>query len=55
MPLHLDSNVWNFLFDFRLSLGAELPLKDFAFYTPRQIEIEDMADLLEARPMGSTE
>jgi hypothetical protein len=43
IAIALDNNVWNFLFDRRLSLALELPLAEFAICIPREIEIETEA------------
>jgi hypothetical protein len=36
----IDSNVWNMLSKNSIDLSVELPIKEFALFIPRQIEIE---------------
>jgi hypothetical protein len=40
IDVHLDSNVWNFLFDRRIDLSDELPAPEFRLLIPREIELE---------------
>jgi hypothetical protein len=39
----LDNNVWNFLFDRKIDLAAELTPAEFALFITREVEIEGMA------------
>jgi hypothetical protein len=39
----LDNNVWNFLFDRKIDLAAELPADAFAIFITREVEIESTA------------
>lgn len=36
----LDNNVWDFLFERKIDLVSQLPLKKFAVFIPREVEIE---------------
>jgi hypothetical protein len=39
----LDNNVWDFLFNKKIDLAAELPADEFAIFITREVEIESMA------------
>jgi hypothetical protein len=39
----LDNNAWNFLFDGKIDLAAELPADAFAIFITREVEIESTA------------
>jgi hypothetical protein len=43
IAITLDNNVWDFLFERKIDLAAELPSDEFAIFITREVEIESMA------------
>jgi hypothetical protein len=43
IAITLDNNVWDFLFESKIDLAAELPSDEFAIFVTREVEIESMA------------
>jgi hypothetical protein len=43
IAITLDNNVWDFLLYHELDLASELPSDHFAFFIPREVEIETLA------------
>ncbi|MFP3474972.1 hypothetical protein SB780_08835 [Burkholderia sp. SIMBA_057] len=40
IPVHIDSNAWNFLFDNKIDINLELPSDEFKLFITREVEIE---------------
>lgn len=40
IPVQIDSNAWNFLFDHKIDINRELPLEQFELFITREVEIE---------------
>ncbi|WP_146208478.1 hypothetical protein [Cupriavidus plantarum] len=40
IPVQIDSNAWNFLFDHAIDINLELPQDEFTLFITREVEIE---------------
>ena len=40
IPVHIDSNAWNFLFEKKIDINRELPSEEFKLFITREVEIE---------------
>jgi len=40
IPVQIDSNAWNFLFEHAIDIGLALPREQFRLYITREVEIE---------------